>query len=118
MTIESELRVAALVLRNLPHFGGLYGGVSEIRVIDEAEAESIAKAIEAALELIEQSQWQAIETHTELFKDVQVYCSDTKEQLVAFLREDGNYQFACGSHETMVCSPSHWMPIQKPPTEN
>lgn len=52
----------------------------------------------------------------ELGIDVQVFCSDTKEQFVAF-RTGKYYQYAYVNDARAVCEPSHWMPLPKPPIE-
>lgn len=51
--------------------------------------------------------------------DVQVYCSDTKEQFVAF-RDKPRKQFTFATdHEgnSIGCMPTHWKPLGPPPTE-
>ncbi|ELY3609986.1 TPA: DUF551 domain-containing protein [Cronobacter sakazakii] len=48
--------------------------------------------------------------------DVQIFCSDTKEQFVGFRCIGGN-DFQYGHYEgvAIVCSPSHWQPLPEPP---
>lgn len=49
-------------------------------------------------------------------KDVQVYCSDTKEQFVGFHIGKGDFQFAKDElGNKIVCNPTHWMPLPAPP---
>lgn len=49
--------------------------------------------------------------------DVLVYCSDTKEQFVAFkTKEAGLFQYAQDRHgESIVCRPTHWSYLQDGP---
>ncbi|MGM7799812.1 DUF551 domain-containing protein [Yersinia enterocolitica] len=47
--------------------------------------------------------------------DVQVYCSDTREQFVAFHIGNGEFQYAQHEDTSIACRPSHWMPIPTPP---
>ena len=56
--------------------------------------------------------------------DVQVYCSDTKEQMVGFsLGYGGRFQFGTYPIEgsdlrgMLICRPTHWMPLPEPPTD-
>ncbi|EPT6931505.1 DUF551 domain-containing protein [Cronobacter malonaticus] len=48
--------------------------------------------------------------------DVQIFCSDTREQFVGF-RCIGDNDFQYGHYEdfSLVCSPSHWQPLPEPP---
>lgn len=48
--------------------------------------------------------------------DVQIYCSDTKEQFVGF-RIGKYFQYAFVDGKRAVCDPTHWMPLPTPPTE-
>ncbi len=47
--------------------------------------------------------------------DVQVYCSDTNEQLVAFHLGNGEFQYAQHEDTSITCHPSHWMPLPAAP---
>lgn len=51
--------------------------------------------------------------------DVQVYCSDTREQFVALHLGKGRFQFGSCAGEfdriRLICTPSHWMPLPAPP---
>ncbi len=47
--------------------------------------------------------------------DVQVYCSDTNEQLVAFHLGNGEFQYAQHEDTSITCRPSHWMPLPAAP---
>ncbi|HDL8322233.1 TPA: DUF551 domain-containing protein [Yersinia enterocolitica] len=47
--------------------------------------------------------------------DVQVYCSDTREQFVAFHIGNGEFQYAQHENTSIACRPSHWMPLQTAP---
>lgn len=54
-------------------------------------------------------------------QDVQVFCADTQEQMVAFLVGNGRFQF--GTYPVndqfsgvLICQPSHWKPLTPPPT--
>lgn len=47
--------------------------------------------------------------------DVQVYCSDTREQFVAFHIGNGEFQYAQHEDTSIACRPSHWMPLPTPP---
>lgn len=47
--------------------------------------------------------------------DVQVYCSDTEEQFVAFRNRYGEFQFGLTPTITLICNPTHWMPLPEPP---
>ncbi len=47
--------------------------------------------------------------------DVQVYCSDTREQFVAFHIGNGEFQYAQHEDTSIACRPSHWMPLQPAP---
>ncbi|HFU0596192.1 TPA: DUF551 domain-containing protein [Escherichia coli] len=53
--------------------------------------------------------------------DVQVYCSDKKEQMVGYMErneKDGWFRFASLPNGGGVyCNPTHWMPLQDPPKE-
>ncbi|RUR26807.1 DUF551 domain-containing protein [Vreelandella andesensis] len=53
-------------------------------------------------------------------EDVQVYCSDTREQLVAFLVTNGRFQFGTYPvnsefNGVLLCNPTHWKPLAAPP---
>lgn len=52
----------------------------------------------------------------ELSTDVLVYCSDTKEQFVAY-RIGKYYQYAYVNDNRAVCEPTHWRPLPEPPSE-
>ncbi|HFR4116238.1 TPA: DUF551 domain-containing protein [Yersinia enterocolitica] len=47
--------------------------------------------------------------------DVQVYCSDTREQFVAFHLGNGEFQYAQHEDTSIACRPSHWMPLPAAP---
>lgn len=54
-------------------------------------------------------------------EDVQLFCVDTKEQMVGFLVTNGRFQF--GTYPlndefvgTLICQPSHWKPLTPPPS--
>ncbi|HDL7890473.1 TPA: DUF551 domain-containing protein [Yersinia enterocolitica] len=47
--------------------------------------------------------------------DVQVYCSDTREQFVAFHIGNGAFQYAQHEDTSIACRPSHWMPLPAAP---
>lgn len=47
--------------------------------------------------------------------DVQVYCSDTREQFVAFHIGNGEFQYAQHEDTSISCRPSHWMPLLAAP---
>lgn len=47
--------------------------------------------------------------------DVQVYCSDTREQFVAFHIGNGEFQYAQHEDTSIACRPSHWMPLPAAP---
>ncbi|ELI8162711.1 DUF551 domain-containing protein [Yersinia enterocolitica] len=47
--------------------------------------------------------------------DVQVYCSDTREQFVAFHIGNGEFQYAQHEDTSIACRPSHWMPLLAAP---
>ncbi|WP_420028657.1 DUF551 domain-containing protein [Klebsiella quasipneumoniae] len=53
--------------------------------------------------------------------DVQVYCPDTKEQMVAYLERnelEGYFRFATWrTGEGIYCQPTHWMPLPAAPQE-
>ncbi|HDM8285425.1 TPA: DUF551 domain-containing protein [Yersinia enterocolitica] len=47
--------------------------------------------------------------------DVQVYCSDTREQFVAFHIGNGEFQYAQHEDTSIACRPSNWMPLLAAP---
>ncbi|WP_145534881.1 DUF551 domain-containing protein [Yersinia alsatica] len=47
--------------------------------------------------------------------DFQVYCSDTREQFVAFHLGNGEFQYAQHEDTSITCRPSHWMPLPASP---
>lgn len=52
--------------------------------------------------------------------DVQLFCSDTREQFVGFHRGNGMFQFFNMNDVIGECEPTHWMPLTaapKPETE-
>lgn len=53
--------------------------------------------------------------------DVQVYCPDKKEQMVAYLERnelDGYFRFATWrTGDGIYCQPTHWMPLPAAPQE-
>lgn len=49
--------------------------------------------------------------------DVQVFCSDTEEQFVAFLNRRGEFQFGVTTTITLICNPTHWMPLPESPED-
>ncbi|MCY1275342.1 hypothetical protein D9M68_138840 [compost metagenome] len=49
-------------------------------------------------------------------RDVQVYCADTKEQMVAFHIGHGRFQFAQDRYgDPIACRPTHWRHLPEPP---
>lgn len=48
-------------------------------------------------------------------EDVLVYCSDTKEQFVAFHKGDGYFQFFYINKVEGVCRPEFWAKLPDPP---
>ncbi|WP_407293933.1 DUF551 domain-containing protein [Klebsiella quasipneumoniae] len=54
--------------------------------------------------------------------DVQVYCPDKKEQMVAYLERnelEGYFRFATWrTGEGIYCQPTHWMPLPAGPKED
>lgn len=63
------------------------------------------------------SEWIKIDRNTRpaIGNDVQVYCSDTNEQFVAFLTTDGKYQYAQYAGTKFSCYPSHYKPLSEGP---
>ena len=63
--------------------------------------------------------WLPIETAPRDSNDYQLYCADTREQMVGFRIGEGEYQFAVirytGNQIQAVCRPTHWKPLSKPP---
>ncbi|HFK2352346.1 TPA: DUF551 domain-containing protein [Klebsiella pneumoniae] len=53
--------------------------------------------------------------------DVQVYCPDKKEQMVAYLERnelEGYFRFATWrTGDGIYCQPTHWMPLPAAPQE-
>ncbi|MCT1420060.1 DUF551 domain-containing protein [Klebsiella aerogenes] len=53
--------------------------------------------------------------------DVQVYCSDKKEQMVGYLErneQDGYFRYATWrTGDGIYCQPTHWMPLPAAPQE-
>lgn len=53
--------------------------------------------------------------------DVQVYCTETKEQMVAYLERkerEGYFRFATWrTGDGIYCQPTHWMPLPAAPQE-
>lgn len=51
--------------------------------------------------------------------DVQVYCSDTGEQMVGYrskiLDSEKQFQYAIYKLVVIFCAPSHWKPLPPPP---
>lgn len=72
------------------------------------------------------SEWQHIETAPR-GHDVLVYCADTDEQFVAFwsmnpLTDDTAFTYARfrdadGDVSSVLCRPTHWMPLPNPPSD-
>ena len=53
--------------------------------------------------------------------DVQVYNSDTKEQMVGFRSPKHGtkqFQYASSAWGGILCEPTHWMPLPACPTPN
>ncbi|WP_417072391.1 DUF551 domain-containing protein [Klebsiella variicola] len=54
--------------------------------------------------------------------DVQVYCPDKKEQMVAYLErneQEGYFRFATWrTGDGIYCQPTHWMPLPAAPQED
>ena len=49
-------------------------------------------------------------------EDVQVYCTDTNEQFVAFSLGNGRFQFGIGEDGiALACRPTHWSPLPPAP---
>ncbi|WP_314721499.1 DUF551 domain-containing protein [Rahnella variigena] len=47
--------------------------------------------------------------------DVQLFCSDTREQFVGFHRGNGMFQFFNMNDVIGECEPTHWMPLAATP---
>lgn len=47
--------------------------------------------------------------------DVQLFCSDTREQFVGFHRGNGMFQFFNMNDVIGECEPTHWMPLPAAP---
>ena len=70
------------------------------------------------------SEWQPIETAPK-DGDQLVYCSDTNEQFIAFWSKSiesddeawtfGRFRNDVGELCSLVCRPTHWMPLPEPP---
>ena len=94
---------------------------SEVCRLDDDELVSVAfaRAVLAEAQRAAVPQWVACsEQLPERNVDVLVYCSDTREQFVAFLRADGYFQYALDpSGGEISCSPAHWQPTPQPPKE-
>lgn len=67
------------------------------------------------------SKWISVDERLpEIDVDVQVYCEDTKEQMVGFISENhpiGLFQFAVFKGVKILCRPTHWMPLPEPPSD-
>jgi len=60
-------------------------------------------------------EWLPIETAPSENIDILVFCSDSKEQFVAFSIGNRLYQFASTNDVQVVCEPNYWMPLPPPP---
>lgn len=67
------------------------------------------------------SEWISVDERLpDFYVDVQIYCSDTKEQMVGFIGEGmpvGLFQFAQYHGNAVLCRPTHWMPLPEPPSD-
>lgn len=88
----------------------------------ESELTNCRSERDAALETLENvkavdSEWISVNDRLpDDKKDYQVYCDDTKEQMVGFHIGDGLFQYAItGYSGPVVCRPAHWMPLPEPP---
>ena len=62
-------------------------------------------------------QWKPVESAPK-DKDLEllVFCSDTREQFVAYQRlMDGRWTYAKGLFGEVICRPTHWMPLPASP---
>lgn len=66
-------------------------------------------------EIISQGWIKCSDHKPERGTDVQVYCSDTREQFVTFHLGNGVFQFAHHEGTPIACRPSHWMPLPAAP---
>lgn len=67
------------------------------------------------------SEWiRTADREPEIGAEVQVYRSDSAEQMVAMRRHDGTYQFATcrnewGQQVAICCRPTHWAELRESP---
>lgn len=67
------------------------------------------------------SEWiKCSERMPETHSDVQVYCSDTEEQFVAYYVGQSYFHYASyekpeGGYVDIECNPTHWQPLPEPP---
>ncbi len=90
------------------HEGYIWGTSAEAHPIELYTTQQPAHA--------EQDGWiKCSERMPDSKNDVQLFCSDTREQFVGFHRGNGRFQFFCMNGVIGECEPTHWMPLPAAP---
>jgi hypothetical protein len=102
--------------------------LNALGAVCEEDVEYVTPAFEAVREVLESNSpvipdgWVACsERMPEREIDVQVYCSDKKEQMVGYMERnerDGYFRFSSLPNGVGIyCQPTHWMPLPAAPQQ-